>query len=111
MIKRLLLIDGVDAVCHFRDDGSFVEGFGFLDESGLRHLARFALEYRRLVQGNLDQFSMFTGLPGWTPPRAWAVRAAAGTVLSVGNLVCLARTGEVSINRLLAEMTEAASYV
>jgi len=111
MIRRLLLLDGVEAVCHFRDDGSFVEGHGFLDEAGMRHLARFALEYRRLVQGNLDQFSMFTGLPGWTPPRAWSVRATGGTVLCVGNLVCLAKTGEVSLNRLLREMTEAASYV
>jgi len=28
MIKQLLAVDGVMAICHFRDDGALVEGYG-----------------------------------------------------------------------------------
>lgn len=110
MLKRLLALDGVHAICQFRDDGVFVEGYGLLDQPQMESLARFALEYKRIVQGNADQLSMFTQMRGWTPPRGWIVRAAQGTVCSVGNLVCLVDTGEVSINEVMRELNEAATY-
>lgn len=69
MIKRLLALDGVMVVVRFRDDGQFVEGYGLLDAQNMQRLARFAHDYKRFTQGNADQFSMFTRLPGWTPPR------------------------------------------
>lgn len=110
MLKRLLALDGVNAICQFRDDGAFVEGYGLLDQPQMEHLARFALEYKRIVQGNADQLSMFTQMRGWTPPRGWIVRAAQGTVCSVGNLVCLVDTAQGSVNEVMQELNEAASY-
>ena len=64
MIKRLLIIDGVLAVCQFRDDGSLVEGYGLVNETKLRQLSALAHQYRRLLQGNADQLSMFSGMKG-----------------------------------------------
>jgi len=40
-------------------------------------LAKFAHDYRRMIQGNADQLALFTGMRGWTPPRAWIVRGVA----------------------------------
>jgi roadblock/LC7 domain-containing protein len=69
MIKRLLVLDGVNVVCHFRDDGSLVEGYGLMSHDDMARLARFTHDYRRMAQGNADQLSMLTGMRGWTPPR------------------------------------------
>jgi len=110
MNKRLLAMDGVQVICLFRDDGSLVEGYGILDEAGMAGLAHFAHEYKRMVQANADQLSMFTQLRGWTPPRGWIVRGVGVTVCSVGNLVCLVGNQEASINEVMNELREAASY-
>ena len=110
MIKRLLALDGVMVVCHFRDDGALVEGYGMLDEANMQRLAKFAHDYKRLVQGNTDQFSMFTGLPGWAPPGGWHVRGERYTVCSVGNLVCFVDNREASLNEVMRELTEASHY-
>ncbi len=71
MIKRLLAVDGVLAICQFRDDGEFVDGYGLIPQDEMVRLSRFAHDYKRLIQGNTDQLSMFTQMPGWTPPRGW----------------------------------------
>jgi roadblock/LC7 domain-containing protein len=63
-----------------------------------------------MVQANVDQLSMFTQMRGWTPPRGWIVRGAGSTVCSVGNLVCLVDNQEASINAVMSELREAASY-
>ncbi|MDX5409506.1 MAG: DUF2173 family protein [Thauera sp.] len=110
MMRRLLAIDGVQVICLFRDDGSLVEGYGVLDDAGMQGLARFALEYKRMVQANADQLSMFTQIRGWTPPRGWIVRGVGATVCSYGNLVCLVDNREASINEVMNELREAASY-
>lgn len=110
MMRRLLAIDGVQAICLFRDDGSLVEGYGMLDESGMVRLAHFALEYKRMVQANVDQLSMFTQTRGWTPPRGWIVRGGGGSVCSVGNLVCLVDNREASLNEVMSGLRDAASY-
>ena len=110
MIKRLLALDGVQVICLFRDDGSLVEGYGMMDEEGMGRLAHFAHEYKRMVQGNADQLSMFTQIRGWTPPRGWIVRGAGVAVCSVGNLVCLVDGSEASLNEVMSELGEAASY-
>lgn len=109
ILKRLLLLDGVTAVCHFRDNGDFVEGYGLLGEQEMVNLAKFAHDYKRIVQANADQLSMFTQVRGWTPPRGWIVRGPKMTVCSVGNLVCLAETTLDSVNEIMTEMAEAAS--
>lgn len=110
MIKRLLALDGVLAVCHFRDDGELVEGYGMLDEPMLRRMARFAHDYKRMVQGNTDQFSMFTQLPGWAPPGGWIVRGDKNSVCSVGNLVCIIDNAEASLNEVMHDIGEASRY-
>lgn len=110
MIKRLLLLDGVVAVCRFRDDGAFVEGYGQMPEAELQALAHFAHEYKRIVQGNADQLAMFTNMRGWTPPGGWIVRGSGMSVCSVANLVCVIDNPEASINTVIRDLTEAASY-
>ena len=110
MIKRLLAVDGVTAVCQFRDDGAFVEGYGMLPDEQMVRLAKFAHDYKRIVQGNADQLSMFTQLRGWTPPGGWIVRSPAMSVCSVGNLVCLVSNGEGSVSEIMREMQDASRW-
>lgn len=110
MIRRLLAIDGVNVVCHFRDDGALVEGFGMLDEALMASLAMFAHDYKRMVQSNADQLSMFSQVRGWTPPTGWIVHGRDASVCSVGNLVCLVSNAEASLSEVMREMEEAARY-
>ncbi|MGF1643765.1 MAG: DUF2173 family protein [Thiotrichales bacterium] len=110
MIKRLLAQDGVSVVALFRDDGEFLEGYGLLNVDQMRQLASFAHDYKRLVQSNADQLSMFTGLSGWTPPKGWMVHGEKYTVCNVGNLVCLVENVDTDLSEIMQELTELASY-
>ncbi len=106
MIKRLLAQDGVLAICHFRDDGKFIEGYGFMPDEQLEALASFAHDYKRIVQGNADQLSMFTQLKGWTPPGGWIVRGSLMTVASAGNLVCVVLNEEANLTEVVQQLVE-----
>lgn len=106
MIKRLLVLDGVQVVAQFRDDGSFVEGYGMMDDEQMIGLAQFAHGYKRLTQGNADQLSMFTQMNGWTPPRGWVVKGKQMSVCSFGNLVCLINNEESNVSEVINEMEE-----
>jgi len=110
VIKQMLAVDGVEAVCRFRDDGAFVEGYGLLPNHELAKLAQFAHEYKRIVQANADQLSMFTGIAGWTPPGGWIVRGKVMTVCSVANLVCTLRNDEGNLTEVMETLTEASHY-
>ncbi len=110
MIKQLLAVDGVLAVCRFRDDGAFVEGYGVLQEHELVALAHFAHDYKRIVQGNADQLSMFTGLKGWTPPAGWIVRGATPSVRSVANIVCSVEIVDGDLSAVMGTLAEAPRY-
>ncbi len=110
MIKRLLAVDGVLVVCQFRDDGAFIEGFGMLDEEQMASLAMFAHDYKRIVQGNADQLSMFTQMKGWTPPGGWVVHGQSMSVCSIANLVCLVNPSEASITEVMQEMKELSTW-
>ena len=110
MMKKLLALDGVLVICHFRDDGALIEGYGVLGEDMMERLAKFAHDYKRMVQGNTDQFSMFTQLPGWAPPGGWIVRGTQFTVCSYGNLVCFIDNREASLNEVMRELAEASHY-
>jgi roadblock/LC7 domain-containing protein len=110
VIKRLLATDGVSAVCRFRDDGAFVEGYGALSDDELGALARFAHDYKRIVQGNADQLSMFTGITGWTPPAGWIVRGVSMSVCSVGNLVCIVGNQDADLTGIMATLAEASRF-
>jgi roadblock/LC7 domain-containing protein len=106
VIKKLLALDGVLAICQFRDDGEFIEGYGFMPDDELMALSTFAHDYKRIVQGNADQLSMFTQMKGWTPPGGWIVRGGTMTVASAGNLVCVLQNDEGNLSEVLKELTE-----
>lgn len=106
MIKKLLALDGVLAICQFRDDGEFIEGYGFMPDDQLMALSTFARDYKRIVQGNADQLSMFTQLNGWTPPGGWIVRGQMMTVVSAGNLVCVVQNDEENLSEIVHELAE-----
>ncbi len=108
MIKRLLVVDGVQAVVLFRDDGAFLEGYGLLPAEMMEQMALFAHEYKRLVQSNADQLSMFTQISGWTPPRGWLVRGADFTICSVANLMCMMKNDEANLSEVMKELSELA---
>jgi roadblock/LC7 domain-containing protein len=110
MIRRLLALDGVNVVCHFRDDGSLVEGYGLCSHEDMVKLARFAHGYRRMVQGNADQLSMFTGMRGWTPPRGWIVRGRELSACCVANIVCIVNNHEAALREVLAELQEVSRW-
>jgi len=110
MLKRLLALDGVMAVCQFRDDGQLVQGYGMADEAMLARLAKFALDYKRMVQGNADQLAMFTQTRGWTPPGGWIVRGQQLSVCSIANLVCVIDMQQTDLNTVMAALKEAASW-
>lgn len=101
-------MDGVIAVCHFRDDGAYVNGYGVMPDEQLESLAHFAHDYKRIVQGNADQLSMFTGISGWTPPGGWIVRGSGMTVCSVANLVCVLNDAEGNLTEVMRELSETA---
>ena len=106
MIRRILALDGVNVVCHFRDDGYLLEGHGLMGRDDMARLAQFAHDYRRMIQGNADQLAMFTGMRGWTPPRGWIARGAARSVCGVGNLVCIVEGVDAPLNEILLELGE-----
>jgi roadblock/LC7 domain-containing protein len=108
MIKRLLALDGVNVVCHFRDDGALLSGYGILGDQEMIKLAKFAHDYKRIVQANADQLSMFTQMRGWTPPGGWIVRGDGMSVCSVGNLVCLVQNQQGSLTEIMREMQDLA---
>ena len=110
MIKQLLAVDGVMAVCRFRDDGAFVEGYGVMPQGELEALAHFAHDYKRIVQGNADQLSLFTGIKGWTPPAGWIVRGVGMTVCSVANLVCTVENADSNLSEVMQTLIETSHY-
>ena len=110
MIKRLLALDGVDVVCHFRDDGALLEGYGLMSQENMVKLAKFARDYRRMVQGNADQLSMFTGMRGWSPPIGWVMRGDKSSLCGVANIVCVVNNDEGALNEILLELQEVAHW-
>ena len=111
MIKRILAVDGVMAIVHFRDDGEFIDGYGMINTEMMHRLAAFAHDYKRLTQSNADQLSMFTQVSGWTPPRGWIVSGKDQSVCSIGNLVCLVENKDGNFSDVMMELTDIANYV
>lgn len=110
MIRRLLALDGVNVVCHFRDDGYLVEGYGLMSHNDMSRLAQFARDYRRIAQGNADQLAMFSGMRGWTPPHGWIIRGARQSVCGVANLVCIVDSFGAPLNEILMELREVSHW-
>ena len=110
MIRRMLAVDGVVAIAQFRDDGDYVAGYGMMPDEQLTALAHFAHDYKRIVQGNADQFSMFTDVSGFTPPTGWMVRGSGMSVCSIGNFVCIVDDSEGNLNEVMRELSEVSRY-
>ena len=107
-LRKILVLDGVTAVCRFRDDGVLMEAEGMLSQELMERLAKFAQWYRRLVSGNTDLLSLFTQMRGWSPSQGWVVQGAAMTVVSAGNLVCMFDNAQGSLNEVMQALREAA---
>jgi roadblock/LC7 domain-containing protein len=107
-LKKILVLDGVTAVCRYRDDGVIMEAEGMLAPDLMQRLARFAQWYRRMVSGNTDLFSLFSQMRGWSPSEGWIVQGDATTVCSVGNMVCMVDNAASSLNQVMRALREAA---
>lgn len=107
-LRKILVLDGVTAVCRFRDDGVIMEAEGMLSPELMARLAKFAQWYRRMVSGNTDLLSLFTQMPGWSPSQGWIVQGAAMTVCSAGNMVCMFENAQGSLNEVMQALRDAA---
>ncbi|MHB0973892.1 MAG: DUF2173 family protein [Thiobacillus sp.] len=107
-LRKILVLDGVTAVCRFRDDGAIMEAEGMLPPDLMARLAKFAQWYRRMVSGNTDLLSLFTQMRGWSPSQGWIVQGAAMTVCSAGNMVCMFENAQGSLNDVMQALREAA---
>jgi roadblock/LC7 domain-containing protein len=72
-LRKILVLDGVTAVCRFRDDGVIMEADGMLSPDLMNRMAKFAQWYRRMVSGNTDLLSLFSQMRGWSPSQGWIV--------------------------------------
>ena len=107
-LKKILVHDGVAAVCRFRDDGVVMDAASAMPPEMVERLAHFAQWYRRMVSGNTDLLSLFSQMRGWSPSQGWIVKGAGMTVCCVGNVVCLVENGGASLNTLMKSLQEIA---
>jgi len=107
-LNKILVLDGVTAVCRFRDDGAIMEAEGMLSPDLMERMARFAQWYRRTVSSNTDLLSLFSQMRGWSPSQGWIVQGAGLTVCSTGNVVCLVGNAQGSLNEIMRALGEAA---
>jgi roadblock/LC7 domain-containing protein len=107
-LRKILVLDGVSAVCRFRDDGVVMEAEGMLSRDQMERMAKFAQWYRRMVSGNTDVLSLFSQMRGWSPSQGWSVQGAAMTVCSVGNMVCMIDSTQGSLNEIMRALGETA---
>jgi roadblock/LC7 domain-containing protein len=106
-LRKILVLDGVIAVCRFQDDGTIQEGEGTMPPEMLQRLAQFAQWYRRMVSGNTDLFSLFSQMRGWTPAKGWVVHGSNITVCNMANLVAIIDNTEASLNQVMRALEEA----
>ncbi|WP_324779052.1 DUF2173 family protein [Thiobacillus sedimenti] len=107
-LKKILVLDGVTAVCRFRDDGVIMDAEGLLPADLMARLAKFAQWYRRMVSGNTDLLSLFSQMRGWSPSQGWIVQGDTMTVCSAGNMVCMFENAKGSLNEIMQALREAA---
>jgi roadblock/LC7 domain-containing protein len=107
-LRKILVLDGVTAVCRFRDDGVIMEADGMLSPDLMNRMAKFAQWYRRMVSGNTDLLSLFSQMRGWSPSQGWIVHGDTTTVCSVGNMVCMVDNAQGSLNQIMEALGEAA---
>ena len=89
ILKRLLVLDGVVAVCRVQDDGTIIDSAGLISDEMMTQMAHFALWYRRKNSVKSDVVSMCSKMNGWTSVRGWIEKGAQVSVLSVANIVAM----------------------
>jgi roadblock/LC7 domain-containing protein len=107
-LRKILVLDGVTAVCRFRDDGVLMAAEGMLSQDLMERLAKFAQWYRRMVSSNTDVLSLFSQMRGWSPSQGWIVQGDEMTVCSSGNMVCMFENAQGSLNEVMRALSEAA---
>ena len=107
-LKKLLVLDGIIAVCRFQDDGSIMEAAGMMPQDMMDRMAKFAQWYRRMVSGNTDLVSLFSQMRGWAPSQGWIVHGVQMSVCSAGNVVCMVQNGQGSLDPIMKALTDAA---
>lgn len=107
-LRKLLVLDGVVAVCRFQDDGTIMDASGMLPAEMMERLSKFAQWYRRMVSGNTDLLSLFSQMRGWSPSQGWVVHGAQMSVCSMGNLVCMVQNDQGSLQNIMKALEEAA---
>lgn len=105
-LKKLLVMDGVVAVCRFQDDGSIMDAVGMLPPEMMERLAKFSQWYRRMVSGNMDLLSLFSQMRGWSPSQGWIVHGAKTTICSYANLVCMVQNDQGSLHEIMQTLSE-----
>lgn len=109
-LRKLLVMDGVVAVCRFQDDGSIIDAVGMMPPERMERMARFAQWYRRMVSGNMDLLSLFSQMHGWAPSQGWIVHGSQITVCSYANLVCLVQNGQGSLQDIMQTLGDLARH-
>jgi roadblock/LC7 domain-containing protein len=107
-LRKLLVLDGVIAVCRFQDDGSIMDAAGLLTSDMMDRLTKFAQWYRRMVSGNTDLLSLFSQMRGWAPSQGWIVHGDQMSVCSMGNMVCMVQNDQGSLQVIMKALAEAA---
>lgn len=107
-LKKILVLDGVIAVCRFQDDGSIMDAAGMLPADMMDRLSKFAQWYRRMVSGNTDLLSLFSQMHGWSPSQGWIVHGDQMSVCSTGNMVCMVQNDQCSLQEVMKALAEAA---
>lgn len=108
MIGQLLDVKGVQAVALYKDNvtADVMEAHGAFPAGEMERLCRFAYDYKRMVQGRVDQMAMFSRPMEWTPVNAWVVHGEERSVCGCGGIVCLFDSNETSLNQLLGRIQD-----
>ncbi|MEW6446428.1 MAG: DUF2173 family protein [Pseudomonadota bacterium] len=112
MISHLMNIDGVKAVAYFKEGPvpELMESYGDLPGVELEQLCRFANDYKRMVQGMVDQLALFTDSMQWTPADGWALHGPEYSACGWGGLVCLYETRKAPLNTIIGRVKEEFFY-
>lgn len=113
MLKSMLEIPGVIALVQYKDGptADLMEAHGSLEGADFKHLARFASDHKRMTQGMIDVFALFSPSSlsiDWTPIGGWVVRGKSRSVCGWAGLVCLIDNEQASLNQVLKQLSEVA---
>lgn len=112
MINHLMQIDGVKAVVYYKEgpEPEVMESYGDLPSVEIERLCRFTNDYKRMLQGVVDQLAMFADSMQWTPTDGWALHGPELSLYGWGSLVCLVDSRKVSASHMIGRIKEEFFY-